>query len=394
MSRPVTATVRRHNQTVIESIRDHIGMVRAKSGINKGAASDGQANTVLRPLPRCLCIVAIIALYSIGNTHAAEQPALLVAPFEESIAVQRRAEWSRSLATPETLTDGIGMTFILVPPGEFTMGSPENEYRRFGDESLHQVAIMKPFYLSRFETTRGQFARFVRETGFLTEAEKGVEFTASNIKYGTGAFAFDSAKGRVFGPDYSWKNVGFEQTDEHPVLNVSWNDAQEYCRWLAAKEAANYRLPTEAEWEYACRAGTTTQYYIGDDIANLTQVANLADASAKKVYPSDWKWELIYESSDGYAFTAPVGKFRPNAFGIFDMHGNALEWCHDWYQADYLKLSSAVDPRGPSTGSYRAYRGGGWNSGTAWVRSADRSWGPPAKRWHALGFRVVRSIGP
>ena len=139
-----------------------------------------------------------------------------------------------------------------------------------------------------------------------------------------------------FNGKYSWRNAGFEQTDEHPVVNVSWNDAVAFCKWLSRKEGKTYRLPTEAEWEYACRAGTTTRYYSGDDPETLAKVGNVADATAKAKF-ANWKYTI--KASDGYVFTAPVGQFTPNAFGLYDMHGNAWQWCADRYGKEYYAMS-------------------------------------------------------
>ena len=131
------------------------------------------------------------------------------------------------------------------------------------------------------------------------------------------------------------------------MVNVSWNDAVAFCKWLSKKEGKTYRLPTEAEWEYACRAGTTTRYYSGDDPETLAKVGNVADAALKAKFP-DWKYTI--KANDGYVFTAPVGKFKPNAFGLYDMHGNAWQWCADWYGADYYATSPLDDPTGPDSG--------------------------------------------
>jgi sulfatase modifying factor 1 len=120
-------------------------------------------------------------------------------------------------------------------------------------------------------------------------------------------------------PKYSWRNSGFEQTDGHPVVNVSWNDAQAFCDWLSRKEGKKYRLPTEAQWEYACRGRTQTRFHFGDEVEDLAQYGNVADASARKKLP-DWFWTI--KADDGYVFTAPVGKYKPNGFGLYGMHGN------------------------------------------------------------------------
>ena len=172
------------------------------------------------------------------------------------------------------------------------------------------------------------------------------------------------------------------------MVNVSWNDAVAFCKWLGKKEGKTYRLPTEAEWEYACRAGTTTRYYSGDDPETLVKVGNVADAAFKNKFP-DWIGTL--KASDGYVFTAPVGQFKPNAFGLYDMHGNASQWCADWYGADYYGKSPVDDPKGPDAGRCRVLRGGTWNNGACFVRSAARYWLSPDDRHFITGFRVART---
>ena len=155
------------------------------------------------------------------------------------------------------------------------------------------------------------------------------------------------------------------------MVNVSWNDAVAFCKWLSRKEGKTYRLPTEAEWEYACRAGTTTRYYSGDDPETLAKVGNVADAALKAKFP-DWKYTI--KANDGYVFTAPVGKFKPNAFGLYDMHGNAWQWCTDWYGAEYYARSPIDDPTGPDSGAVRVLRGGSWFVRPFFSRSATRYW--------------------
>ena len=239
------------------------------------------------------------------------------------------------------------------------------------------MRITKPFYLGTYHVTRGQFRQFVKDSGYKTDAEKGDN---------PGAWGWDAEK-KTFGfnKDYSWRNAGFEQTDEHPVVNVSWNDAVAFCKWLSKKEGKTYRLPTEAEWEYACRAGTTTRYYSGDDPETLAKVGNVADAAAKAKFPD---WKLTIKANDGYVFTSPVGKFKPNAFGLYDMHGNAWQWCADWYDESYYTKSPTDDPTGPSTGSLRVGRGGSWDDGAGDCRSAYRSGIGPGLRGDYLGFRA------
>jgi formylglycine-generating enzyme required for sulfatase activity len=254
---------------------------------------------------------------------------------------------SLGFAGPDLITTrSVGIRLTLIPAGTFRMGLTDED-ADIGQKPQHVVRI-GAFYLGITEVTRGQFRRFVHETGYKTEAEKD----------GKGGSGWNEAK-RDFeqDPKYSRLNPGFEQTDDHPVVNVSWNDAVAFCEWLTRVEGQTYRLPTEAEWEYACRAGTATKYFSGDDAESLATVANVADATAKTKYP-DWTWAIA--ARDGFVYTAPVAQFRPNAFGLYDMHGNVWEWCRDGYDEEYYKRSPAQDPSGPSRAALRVFRGGGW----------------------------------
>ena len=158
------------------------------------------------------------------------------------------------------------------------------------------------------------------------------------------------------------------------MVNVNWNDAMAFCQWLSLKEGKTYRLPTEAEWEYACRAGTTTRYSSGDDPETLAKAGNVADAAAKAKFPALFR---TIKASDGYVFTAPVGSFRPNAFGLYDMHGNAWQWCADWYGDNYYAVSPVDDPTGAEAKYYCVLRGGAWDFGPLHSRSASRIQGSP-----------------
>jgi formylglycine-generating enzyme required for sulfatase activity len=309
------------------------------------------------------------------------------------------AEQPKPAKGEKQITNSIGMKLTLIPAGEFKMGSGESAEdtvaffkKTYGrgllradmfknEHPQHRVRITKPFYLGTYHVTRGQFRQFVKETSYKTDAEKGEN---------PGAFGWNPDKKTFdFNEKYSWRNVGFEQTDEHPVVNVSWTDAVAFCKWLSRKEGEIYRLPTEAEWEYACRAGTTTRYYSGDDPETLAKVGNVADAAAKAQFP-DWIWTI--KANDGYVFTAPVGKFKPNAFGLYDMHGNAWQWCADWYGAEYYTASPADDPAGPDSGNGRVLRGGSWDSRPDVIRSAARGRGSPDFRLdYSAGFRVART---
>ena len=311
----------------------------------------------------------------------------------KAVAAQR--ECSERLRLPVEITNSIGMKFTLIPAGEFLMGSRETSkqlntaFAPYGAKKpvwiknvppSRRVRITRPFYLGAHEVTRGQFRRFVDDTGYQTDAEKGDRKGITVIEF------VDRETEVRLDPEGSWRKVGFDQTDEHPVVGVSWNDATAFCKWLSDKEGTTYRLPTEAEWEYACRAGSTTRYSGGDDPEDLALTGNVADSTAKAQFP-DSKWTI--RGSDGYAYTAPVGKFRANKFGLYDMHGNVSEWCADWYDAAYYRESPSEDPAGPATGSHRMYRGGGWIYYLWFCRSADRARNGPAQRSNYLGFRVA-----
>ena len=285
------------------------------------------------------------------------------------------------------------MKLVPIPGGEFMMGGTETAeelvkafaaYHRkpefFKDEyPRHHVRITRPFYFGKYEVTVGQFRRFVDDAGYKTEAERD----------GTGGWGYNAATGKCEGRNlkYNWRDPGFKQTDDYPVLNVTWNDAAAFCRWLSQKEGKTYRLPTEAEWEYAARAGTDTRYSNGDDPAALAKVGNVNDAKGRSTFPH--VQELDIPATSHPRFTVPVGQFPPNRFGLCDMHGNVWEWCSDWYGEDYYARSPMDDPQGPDSGDRRVRRGGGWNSFPLWARASFRNWNTPASRCVNLGFRVV-----
>ena len=283
------------------------------------------------------------------------------------------------------IANSIGMKLAWIPEGKFMMGSDDRDPNAKDKEKpRHRVRISKPFYLGVHEVTIGQFREFVRAKKFETDAERS----------GYGGWGWHDAEGEFrLDPEYTWRDTGFAQEDDQPVVNVSWNDANVYCRWLSRKEGAQYRLPTEAEWEYAARAGTTTIYLHGDDVERLPQYANVMDAAARE------HWKKLQSSkyltaSDGFAFSAPVGEFPANRWGLFDMIGNAREWCSDRYGSKYYGDSPTLDPRGRSEARYRVIRGGGFShSASRYCRVAARERQSPTYRSLNLGFRVVRGIG-
>ena len=301
---------------------------------------------------------------------------------------------SRETEKAREITNSIGMKLEPVPAGEFMMGGeqPAEEmlkafaaYKRkpdfFKDEyPQHRVRITKPFYLGQTEVTVGQYRQFVNDSGYKTEPETD----------GRGGWGYNAKLGMCEGRDtkYSWRDPGFAQTDNHPVLDVTWNDAVAFCKWLSRKEGKTYRLPTEAEWEYACRGGTTTRYYNGDDPDSLAKVGNVQDSTGRTTFPHVQEIEMAKEGLT--RFTVPVGGLPPNAFGLHDMHGNVWEWCSDWHGEDYYANSPVDDPKGPDDGEMRVRRGGAWNSFPLWARASFRNWNTQTSRCVNLGFRVVR----
>ncbi len=276
-------------------------------------------------------------------------PPPAVAPFDAAKAKGHQEAWARHLGVPVEYTNGIGMRFVIIPPGEFTMGSPDGEVGRNQDEGpQHRVLVTKPFWVGERDVTVEQFRAFVKATAYRTEAERGA---GAHRLYPGGNWQHD--------PEANWLNPGFSQADDHPVVCVSWDDANSFCAWLSRLEGVRYVLPTEAQWEYVCRAGSGTRFYFGDDGRKL----------------GDFAWYAA--NSDGQ--THPVARKLPNAWGLYDMHGNVWQWTADWYGANYYLDSKPEDPAGPPAGAFRVLRGGDWNGPENCCSSAHRvGWGAPA----------------
>jgi len=290
---------------------------------------------------------------------------------------------------PKSVTNSAGMKFVLVPKGKFTMGSAKEEqdaaiaeyakttggkahdavvavFRAEGPP--HEVRITRPYYLGTHEVTQGQFREVMgyNPSHFSTD---GTE--RKGTKY------FGDAK--PAGGKDKVKGLAKAERDALPVECVSWGEAVEFCKKLSAtkkeKEAKRaYRLPSEAEWEYACRAGTDTAFHAGKSLS--VEQANFGHDTE--------------EGKGSLGRTAKVGSYKPNAWGLYDMHGNVLEWCSDWYGAKYYADSPKDDPVGPKEGARRAMRGGGWGNPSRSCRSAYRAMGfPPGAAGSSIGFRVV-----
>ena len=244
----------------------------------------------------------------------------------------------------ETYVNPLGMTFVKIPAGAFLMGSPGGEAGRDPSEGVHRVRISRPFFMQTTEVTLGQWWT-------------------------------------VMGKKFMFGRKGDKQM---PVNRVSWFDAQEFIRRLNSQEKKRYRLPTEAEWEYACRAGTTTAYSWGEAIdCEKAMYANspmkygecVARHRAAGLLPNE---------------PAPVGRFQPNPWGLYDMHGNLWEWCSDWFTP--YSQTRQTDPTGAKTGDHRVRRGGSWFGTGRVCRSANRAFGHPAQRLRTTGFRLVLEV--
>ena len=280
---------------------------------------------------------------------------------------------------------------VVLPPGHFRMGTPKDELGRFGDEGpQHWVTLHKPFAMGRCEITVAQFRRFVEETGYVTEAEKP-DAKGCNV-WNSALKKYEPHKGS------HRRQPGFPQTDNHPVVCVTHADALAYVHWLSRCTGSRYRLPTEAEWEYAVRATPvidshrTTAHYWGDDSEGKQQCdyANGADQTAKAELGADWSYALC---TDKYAFTAPVASFRPTLLGLYDLLGNVWEWTADCWHGDYKGApadGSAWLEANQGDCSRRVVRGGSWNFFPQILRSGGRYGGSGAD--DDLGFRLGRDF--
>jgi formylglycine-generating enzyme len=280
------------------------------------------------------------------------------------------------------LGDGLKMEMVLVPAGEFMMGG-EGKRRvdwKLNEGPAHKVKISKPYYIGKYEVTVAYFRAFAAATKYQTEAEK------YDLAWTVQGHEWKLQNG------INWRNPGFKQDADHPACVISWNDAQEFCKWATKVAGKTVRLPTEAEWEYAARGPQGPKYPWGDNWDGATS-GNAADASLKATGVS-MVWDEV-EESDGFAHTSPVGHYRTNVSwcGAFDMAGNIREWVDDQYDEKYYANSPAVDPPGPTTGIGRVLRGGCWYNGRAICRSACRDAGNAGDCSSINGFRVVLESG-
>jgi formylglycine-generating enzyme required for sulfatase activity/serine/threonine protein kinase len=296
---------------------------------------------------------------------------------QQQIAEQKRLEEeeARKWATPGNifrdrfLQDGtLGPKMVVIPAGRFQMGNLQGGGGS-NEQPVHWVSVER-FAMSQYEITKSEFRQFVNATGYKTDAETG-----------DGCYVYKNGSWDKVS-DANWRQLYFSQDDNHPVACISWNDATAYAEWLSQQTGQQYRLPTEAEWEYAARAGTTTSRYWGNDPNKACRYANVADKTAEKI---GIPW-ADHNCTDGYAYTAPVGRFKPNAFGLFDMIGNLWEWTCSEYEDSYtgkeLRCVKGV-------GRFAA-RGASWNNFAWGARSANRNWDSPTNRYGNDGVRLAR----
>jgi formylglycine-generating enzyme required for sulfatase activity len=321
-------------------------------------------------------------------------------------------------AEDAVIHDSTGTTLRLIPAGRFEMGTGDtaavfgkdhSDFNEQDDRPIHPVVLTKPFYLAATEVTVGQFRQFVDETKHVTSAEKNqlgiVGWDPTPPKNNPKFVATFQQK-----PEFTWRNPGFEQDDSHPVVGVSFGDAKAYCGWLSKKENVAYRLPTEAEWENAARAGTSTMFSFGDAYrGTIHRHANLGNVELEKAFPDrvrrQWLVDVERDPSDRHVFTAPVGSYEPNPWKLHDLAGNVWEWCEDRYldtfyaqfdRPGYQQVRKrAIDPlnteKWNDAGDWRVIRGGSWFNAPIQCRSSCRGYFDATDAACFVGFRVARN---
>ena len=263
---------------------------------------------------------------------------------------------------------------VVVPPGSVTPGaSSETAAQKGLEDPPHTVGIRRAIGVGKYEVTKGQYARFVQDSGHAPDS---------------GCFVWNGSR-YLQDASRDWRNPGFAQQDNEPVVCVNWNDAKAYSEWLTKRTGEGYRLPTEEEWEYAARAGSQGSRPWGDKPQRACRYANVADASAKRGVAGTVKWKF-HECDDRHAHTAPVGSYPPNAFGLYDMLGNAWEWTEDCWSDENGGVTFDDPDWLNNVCSQRVLRGGGWVDSPAFVSYDFRFFIGSRDRDYYAGFRVVR----
>ena len=272
---------------------------------------------------------------------------------------------------------------VSIPGGEFMMGTPAGDSERDDDELPQRLVRVKPFALGKTEVTVAQWREFARASGYQTQAERNL--------HAQGCFTWEPADAAWMWRDgRSWREPGWSQKDNEPVVCVSWVDAQAYVRWLDQHSGLKgWRLPSEAEWEYAARGGSTTRRPWGDDEVACAY----ANGSDRTKGPRGRAWTELHPCKDGYWFAAPVGSYRPNAWGLHDMLGNVWEWVQDCHLS-YAGAPSDGSAHETNDCQGRVVRGGAWDDPPSVLRSAERFWLGSGNRNNNIGLRVARTLPP
>lgn len=297
-----------------------------------------------RRLLATLVAFAMLASVCFATDGPAQEPKTAKLPMSARKALKTQQRWAKSLAVDVVSTNHVGMKMMLIPPGEFAMSEG------------YQVRLTRPFRIGAHEVTLGQYRQFVEDTGYQTEVQAS----------GLGGYTQLLHGPRKRSPENIWNCKTISPSDEHPVVFVTRGDAAKFCEWLSRKEKCTYRLPTEAEWEWACRAGTSTPYYFGTDVGLMDQHS--------------------WNRGNAENCSHPVGQRKPNAWGLHDMYGNAIEMVQD-LSGPYPRMT-AENPQGPSDGDRWVMRGGSFRDGPAPSHGRFTMWGPGLCMYH-IGFRVV-----
>ncbi|NOT59145.1 MAG: SUMF1/EgtB/PvdO family nonheme iron enzyme [Acidobacteria bacterium] len=333
-----------------------------------------------------LALLAALALaLSLGAAQSVAQSPSRLLP-DGYVKAKGAATDSATGLPKRVLHRASGVTLVLIPAGEFSMGSPTGEAERMDGEDQHRRIIHQPFYLGETEVTVAQFRRFVAATKYKTDAEAGTPLDAHRV----GSFAALPHGDRTWSLLANWRNPfpnlpEYRRRDEHPVVHVSWNDAQRFCAHFG------FQLPTEAKWEYAARAGSQTSYFWGDRAQDGADFANVNDEQARRRF-KDTGQTLPFD--DGAALVTNVRRYRPNAWGLYDMVGNVLEWVEDAYVHCYPGDGADESAATGDNKAGRVLRGGSWLDSRTYLRSAVRVTMEEAARRDFIGFRIVKRLEP